>query len=99
MSFLSHIVNKNPTIEPNTDNKSKSDLDTSHDSNFDDNSHRTFLNSNYSVPSIVVGFTTRFHCTNYSMGFITRAEMICRCADIANSKSIGLRNSKSIAIN
>ncbi|CAG8656751.1 803_t:CDS:2 [Cetraspora pellucida] len=88
MSFLSYIVNKNPIIEPNTDNKSKSDLDTSHD--------RTFLNSNYSVSSNVVsqtfsswnnvkqyinayainkGFAMILHCTDCSMGFITRAEI------------------------
>ncbi|CAG8744611.1 6170_t:CDS:2, partial [Racocetra fulgida] len=48
--------------------------------------------------AIQQGFATRLRCTEYSLGFITRAEIICCRAGVAKSKSSRQRKMKSIAI-
>ncbi|CAG8816871.1 484_t:CDS:1, partial [Cetraspora pellucida] len=44
------------------------------------------------------GFATRLSHTENTLGFITRAKIVCRCAGAPSNKSTGLQKTKSIAI-
>ncbi|CAG8730236.1 7205_t:CDS:1, partial [Cetraspora pellucida] len=49
--------------------------------------------------AISQGFATRLRRTERNMGFILKADIICRRAGTASNTSTGLRKTKSIAIN
>ncbi|CAG8557051.1 14018_t:CDS:2, partial [Cetraspora pellucida] len=47
--------------------------------------------------TIKQGFATRLSCTENTLGFITRAEIVCHHAGAPSNKSTGLQKTKSIA--
>ncbi|CAG8608103.1 7055_t:CDS:2, partial [Racocetra persica] len=87
-----HININEATQETLSDNNSPSIVVGQMFANWND------VERHINVYALKQGFATRLDHTEKNLGITIRAEIVCCHAGIANSKSTGLRNTKSIAI-